>query len=129
MRLCAQCSKEDRPTFDMVPCSCGAPVDTEDPSPLKHSPECNAVTHEVVLHPVRITKQDLTFDSKLQPKWTVKGWQLWQNGMKFYRVKMLCRACIVLDEGAQERRREYDKACKATRGGDAQTYAQMLASQ
>jgi len=129
MRICGQCSKEDRPYFEPVPCSCGLPLDEDDPSPLKHAPDCNSVGHEVVLYPVRIDKRDLTFDSKLLPKWTARGWQLMRNGLRFYRVKFMCRQCIVLDESAQERRREYEKACKATRGESAQTYAQMLASQ
>ena len=129
MRTCGQCNKEDRAYFESAPCSCGLPRDDEDPSPLKHKPDCNGIGHEVVLYPVRIDKRDQTFDGKLLPKWTAKGWRLLQNGPRFYRIKYLCRQCIVLDESAQERRREYDKACRATRGESAQTYAQMLASQ
>lgn len=129
MRECRQCSKEDAPWFEPAPCSCGLPLDEDDPSPLKHAADCNGIGHEVVLYPVRIDKREMTYDQKLLPKWTAKGWRLMQNGIRYYRVKYLCRQCIVAEDGAQERRREYEKACKATAGGEAISYAQMLASQ
>jgi len=129
MRKCGQCNKQDAPWFEQQPCSCGLPVDDDDPSPLKHAPDCNGIGHEVVLHRVRIRKPEMTFDQKLSLKWTERGWQLLRNGTRFYRVKYLCRHCIVDEDIAQERRQEYEKACRETRGMDGRSYAQMLASQ
>lgn len=130
MRNCSNCNKEDRPWFEDAPCSCGAYQEhDDDPSPLKHDPSCKMLGHEVVRYPVRIAKSDLTHDGKLGSYFTAKGWSLRQDGQRFYRVKMLCRACIELEKGCQARRQDYEKACKAARGLDNQTYAQMLASQ
>jgi hypothetical protein len=52
-----------------------------------------------------------------------------QNGMRWYRTKMLCRQCIDKENLAQERRREYERACKTALGVESLTYAQMLAQQ
>lgn len=129
MRICGQCNKPDAPWFEPQPCSCGLAPDDDDPSPLMHAPDCNGIGHEVVLYPVRIGKAEMTFDQKLLPKWTERGWQLLRNGIRFYRVQYLCRQCIVAEDIAQERRREYEKMCRETRGLDGRSYAQMLASQ
>lgn len=131
MRLCSSCHKEDKPWFEYdTPCSCGAAsLHEDDPTPLKHSPECKSLGHEVVLYPVRMAKADLTFDAKLGSYYSQRGWRLKQNGNRWYRVKYLCRACIELENSAQARKAEYEKLCKAARGVDDQTYAQMLASQ
>lgn len=130
MRNCSSCNKEDKPWFEDSPCTCGAykPHD-DDPSPLKHLPECHSLGHEVVRYPVRIAKSELSNDEKLSSYYRQRGWVLMRDGQRFYRVKMLCRACIELENSAQSRRHEYEKACKAARGVETQTYAQMLASQ
>lgn len=85
--------------------------------------------HDVVRYPVRIAKSDLTHDGKLGSYFSAKGWTLRQDGQRYYRIKMLCRACIELENVIQSRRQDYEKACRAARGLDNQTYAQMLASQ
>lgn len=133
MRNCADCGKEDAPWFEREPCSCGTATKHEDdPSPLKHAPDCNGIGHEVVEYPLRMARADLVFEGTtlaLSNYWRGRGWILIQNGLRWYRVKMLCRGCIVLEDSAQERRREYEKACKAARGQDDTTYSQMLAQQ
>lgn len=130
MRICTECKKEDRPWFEQAPCSCGAAqLHEEDPSPLKHKADCKAIGHDVVRYPVRIERRDLTFDGKLPSRYTQRGWALWQSGNKLYRRKLLCRDCVELENGAQERKRDYEKACKAAQGLETMTYAQMLASQ
>jgi hypothetical protein len=104
----------------------------DDPDPLKHAADCNAVGHEVVLYPVRMGRDELRFDGAemaLPPRWLQRGWALKRNGQRWYRVKWLCRGCIVLEEAALERRLDYEKACKRARGEDETTYAQMLAMQ
>lgn len=135
MRLCSACGKEDQPWFEQHPCNCGAfkPHD-DDPSPLKHRPDCKCLGHEVVLYPVRIPASDLAFDDKGQASlasayYTQRGWKLKQNGGRYYRTKMLCRDCIGKEEEALGRKREYEKSCRAARGQDDKTYAQMLAQQ
>jgi hypothetical protein len=82
-----------------------------------------------VRYPVRMAKHELSFDKGLPRKWKQAGWVLKENGERFYRVKPLCRDCIGLEVDAQARRAEYDRLCKAASGGEAQSYAQMLASQ
>jgi hypothetical protein len=131
MRNCSACHKEDKPWFEYdIPCSCGgAELHEDDPSPLKHKAECKSLAHEVVLYPVRMAKADLTHDGKLGSYYSQRDWKLMQNGNRWYRVKFLCRACIELENSAQSRKAEYEKLCKAARGVDDQTYAQMLASQ
>lgn len=101
----------------------------DDPSPMKHAPDCNGIAHEVILYPVRMAVSELTPDKKLGTYYTSKGWKLMQNGLRWYRVKYLCRQCIIAEDQAQERKREYENACKAARGVDTLTYAQMLAQQ
>ena len=128
-------AKPDAPWFEPHPCSCQAqPIHDDDPKPHKHRPDCKGIGHEVVLYPVRIAHSELAFDDKGQPKlasayYSQQGWKLMQNGGRSYRVILLCRACIELAESALSRKREYEKSCKAARGQDDKTYAQMLASQ
>lgn len=130
MRTCVACHKPDAPWFEPYPCSCSRQADGAEPIPAdEHAPDCKCLGHEVVTYPVRIAKSDLTFDGKLPQTWTSKGWVLRQNGMRFYRMKMLCRDCIELEVSAQSRREEYQKLCKAARGESSQSYAQFLASQ
>jgi hypothetical protein len=130
MRTCTACRKEDAPWFEQEPCSCGHQAPNAEPIlAIEHDPGCKCISHEVVAYPVRIAKQDLTFDQKLPAHYVRAGWILRQNGQRFYRVKMLCRDCIGLEEGAQARRVEYERACKATLGIESQSYSQMLASQ
>lgn len=81
------------------------------------------------MYPVRITKDELTYDGKLRPLWIARGWSLLKNGPKFYRTKMLCRECIAEQETTQAMRRDYQKACRAIQGKDDLTYAQILAQQ
>lgn len=130
MRNCSVCNAEDKPWFEETPCSCGVfkPHD-DDPSPLKHDPVCRSLGHEVVMYPVRIAVADLTHDKKLGSYYSARGWNLKQNGQRWYRVKMLCRACIEAENGAQARRADYEKACKEARGIGNSTYAQMIALQ
>lgn len=100
---------------------------------MQHRAECRSLGHEVVSYPVRIAKADLWFDSggaaHISAYYVGRGWALRIDGNKFYRVKLLCRSCIGLEVGAQARKREYEKSCRAVRGLDNMTYAQMLASQ
>lgn len=132
MRTCTACGKADKPWFEQEPCNCGAPVHDSDPSPDKHAPICHAIGHEVVQYPVRLKVADLVWiegQAHLQPKWERAGWKFLQNGLRYYRVKMLCRDCIGIERDRMERRKDYEKSCKAVRGEDSQSYAQMLASQ
>ena len=123
MRVCAQCQSPDRPHVDPSErCTCG--TDTHE-----HAPDCRALTHEVVLFPVRMSPLALTYDKKLPAKWIQRGWHLWQDGQRFYRRKMLCRDCIGKQETQQAFARDYQKACKKARGSDDMTYAQAIASQ
>lgn len=68
-------------------------------------------------------------DKQLSSYYTSQGWALKVDGERFYRSKMLCRACIREHVGALERKKDYQRACKAARGLDDKTYAQMLAHQ
>ena len=129
MRNCSACHAEDRPWFEDAPCSCGIPEGPDAGNPYKHSPDCKSLSHEVVRYPIRMEIKDLNFDKTLSRYYVQRGWELLQNGMRYYRVKMLCRKCIGLEVSAQERKREYEKACKAARGDQTETYAQMLARQ
>jgi hypothetical protein len=130
MRVCSACGKEDRPWFENEPCNCGAGKRHEDdPSPLKHDPSCRCLGHEVIAYPVRMAESELTFDKKLPAYWIERKWQLRNNGGRFYRVKVLCRQCMLAEDQAQDRKRDYEKACAAARGQETQTYAQMLAAQ
>ena len=132
MRVCSVCGKEDQPWFEHEPCSCGwdrtNPHD-DDPGPKNHTADCRCLGHEVISYPVRIAASELTFDKKLSPYYVNRGWELKVNGTRYYRMKVLCRGCMLLEDQAQERRRDYEKACAAARGQDTQTYAQMLAAQ
>lgn len=135
MRNCAACKKADAPWFERAPCSCGAAKlaeEFDDPSPGRHLEDCDAIGHEVVLYPVRIAKTELVFNGAvhvLGSYYAARGWVLMQNGPRYYRTKMLCRGCIDLEDLAQERKLDYEKACRLARGLDDQTYAQMLAQQ
>lgn len=133
MRSCAQCGKADAPWFEAEPCSCGvAAAHEENPDVAAHAADCNAVGHLVVLYPVRMARAELLFDGAemaLSSYWVQRGWTLKQNGQRWYRVKLLCRGCIVAHEDALERRRDYEKACRRARGTDDTSYAQMLAAQ
>lgn len=130
MRTCSACHKEDKPWFESHPCSCGAyVVHDDDPNPLKHRPDCKSLGHEVVEYPVRIPKSDLTFDGKLSSYYAERGWALMRNGERYYRVKMLCRGCIVKETEALARKTDYEKACKAAQGIETLSYAQMIAGQ
>ncbi len=132
MRICSACGKEDAPWFESDPCSCGAAkLHEDDPSPMNHSHECRCLGHEVVQFPVRITPADLSFNREdlKSPYYRSRGWKLMKNGLRFYLVKMLCRGCVALENSALERRREYERVCKASRSQDDTTYAQMLAQQ
>jgi hypothetical protein len=130
MRSCCACSSEDRPWFDEAPCSCGAYIEhDDDPSPLKHDASCKSLGHEVVMYPVRVARADLTHDLKLGSYYAQRGWKLMQNGQRWYRCKMLCRPCIEIENGAQARRQEYERACKEARGIDNASYSQMIAQQ
>lgn len=81
------------------------------------------------MYPVRITKDDLTWDKKLPASLARSGWELFQNGPKMYRRKLMCRDCIEKYKTTESMRRDYEKACRAARGLDDTTYAQMLARQ
>lgn len=133
MRLCTDCQKPDAPWFEAEPCSCGIPVHDDDPKPEKHRPDCKAIGHQVILYPVRVATKDLTYDANaeahLKPVWERKGWKLLKNGPRLYRTKYLCRDCVELEREREHRRLEYERLCKAARGIDDQTYAQVLASQ
>lgn len=133
MRLCSNCRKEDKPWFEDEPCSCGgAQLHEDDPSPLKHDASCRSLGHEVVLYPIRMPLNEFTYvagEPVINKEWIRKGWALMRNGQRYYRVKMLCRGCIEVENGIQARRSEYEKACKAARGLDTSTYAQMLTLQ
>jgi hypothetical protein len=89
--------------------------------------------HEVVLYPVRMSERDLSInangDKELPAHWKAKGWKLMQNGMRWYRIKHMCRECIGKEELAQSFKRDYQKSCKRAKGQDDQTFAQMLAYQ
>lgn|SRR5487761_2727435 len=129
MRVCSQCAKEDGPWFDAMPCSCGADKGEDPANPSAHQPDCHSLGHEVVMYPIRMAPKDLTFDKQLPVYWRGRGWNLMQNGLRWYRVKMLCRECCEAENGAQARRREYELACRDARGVSDLTYAQMLAQQ
>lgn len=134
MRHCGNCNKEDSPWYDGTPCSCGLPQRDEPALPQEHVQDCKALAHNVVLYPVRVATTDLTYDANGEAQlrsaqYLRRGWKLLRNGMRWYRVKYLCRECIELEEAARERRRDYEKACKAVKGVDETTYSQMLASQ
>jgi hypothetical protein len=131
MRTCGNCQKQDAPWFAHADCNCPQKDIRydDDPSPLKHAPDCNGIGHEVALYPVRMDASLLTWEKKLPASWVARGWALKQNGGRWYRVKMLCRGCIELEETAQERQREYEQKCRETRGIEALSYAQMLANQ
>lgn len=133
MRACAQCGKADAPWFEPEPCSCGAAqAHEENPSVEAHAADCNAVGHVVVLYPVRMARSELQFNGAemvLGAYWRQLGWVLKRNGERWYRVKMLCRGCIEAHDDAQQRRRDYEKACRRARGVEDTTYAQMLAAQ
>lgn len=130
MRACEQCHVGDRPHLDMAePCTCGS----ASPEPTHHTASCIALVHEVVLYPVRMGPYDLAIsesgEKELPAYWLQRGWKLMQNGMRWYRIKFLCRDCIGKEEDSQAFKRDYLKACKKAKGQDDQTFAQMLAYQ
>lgn len=100
---------------------------------MRHAPHCVALVHEVVLYPVRMGRNDLSVaksgERELPSHYLVAGWKLMQNGMRWYRIKHLCRDCIGKEEQSQMFRRDYIKACKTAKGQDDQTFSQMLAYQ
>jgi hypothetical protein len=83
----------------------------------------------VISYLVRVALDELTFDRDLPAHFRAAGWVLKVNGLRYYRVKVLCRQCMLAEQDAQERKRDYDKACAVARGQDTETYAQMLAAQ
>lgn len=84
-------------------------------------------------YPVRMDRKDLKLDAagkeQLPVRWLREGWVLQKDGPKFYRVKILCRSCIGKVEETLARKREYEQLCKAARGAETMSYAQMLANQ
>jgi hypothetical protein len=100
---------------------------------MHHGANCIALIHEVVLYPVRMSERELAVTSsgekQLPTHHLTHGWKLLQNGMRWYRIKYLCRDCIGREENSQAFRRDYLKSCKKAKGQDDQTYAQMLAYQ
>lgn len=126
MRRCAGCNKEDRPQVENPgECTCGM----HSPDPLSHDVNCWAIGHEVVQYPVRMMVSELTFDRELPPRFLQKGWKLLQNGSRYYRVKLLCHACVESEVSARQRKEDYVRACRRAKGLDTMTYAQMLAMQ
>lgn len=100
---------------------------------MQHAPQCLALVHNVALYPVRIAPHDLAIgksgDKELPAQFVRSGWKLMQNGMRWYRIKHLCRDCIGKEEQALAFKRDYLNACKKAKGQDDQTFAQMLAYQ
>lgn len=133
MRLCTMCGKPDTPYWEAYPCTCGAPAHDDDPSPLKHRPDCKAIGHSVISFPVRIPERELGHDAagnkQLPQKYAREGWKVQQRGFKWYRVKVMCRDCVAEYEQRMARKRDYEASCKRARGEETQTYAQFLASQ
>jgi hypothetical protein len=129
MRECQDCKEQDRPWMDGGECTCGAARTEMGASPEAHHVECRCLAHEVVQYPVRLSREALTWDKKLPRYWALKGWVLMENGGRHYRLKMLCRDCVGKEELALAHRRDYERVCKEARGGETQTYAQMLAQQ
>lgn len=130
MRTCSSCRLEDRPHLDHTePCSCSAGSS----EPTHHGPDCRAIVHEVLVYPRQMDLRELGHDAAgtlvLPPQWSSKGWKLIQNGQRWFRIRILCRSCIVKEEDSAAFKRDYQKACKAARGQDDQTYSQMLAQQ
>lgn len=132
MRNCSACGSPDRLWFEDAECSCGASTQAENPGdPTQHVEGCHSLGHWVSLFPVRLKVEDVDREKRELKSRAHKaqGWKLYQNGLKFYRVKMLCRDCGGKETQAQARRAEYEKLCRVARGQDSTTYAQMLARQ
>jgi hypothetical protein len=126
MRLCSKCRGEDRAEVDPESlCKCGAVAAGHE----DHDPRCPRLIHEVRRYLVRVSPKELMPDQSLSPYFISQGWTMFKDGERLYRWMYLCRACIRAQEDVLTHRQEYEKACKAAKGLEDRTYAQMIARQ
>jgi hypothetical protein len=126
MRNCSKCRKADRAEVDPESeCKCGAVSKGHE----DHHELCPRLIHEVRPYYVRVNPKELTPSGKLSTYYSNQGWELKQDGGRYYRSIEMCRQCIRDHEDALSRKQDYLKACKTAKGLDERTYAQMLASQ
>jgi hypothetical protein len=126
MRACRKCSAPDRAEIDPgLECKCGAVARGDE----EHHPECPRLIHEVARYFVQIKARDLTPKRELSTYYRAQGWQLMEDGGRFFRWMLMCRQCFRDYEQVLAQQRDYQRACKLAKGMDDMSYSQMLARQ
>ena len=132
MRACSTCGKADQCVVDFEK-TCNpklCPPDADERWETHHE-ECPKLMHEVRLlyRSAKLVHTPANPGGELERRFRADGWTLMKNGTDMFRKKMLCRACIQAVYQAEERHKDYVKACKRAQGRDDRTYSELLAQQ
>jgi hypothetical protein len=132
MRKCEACSKPDAPALEYEGvCKPDLCPPTADERPETHHDACPRLIHEVrrLYRPAVLVHTPAHPEGQLETKWLREGWVIVKDGRDVFRMKMLCRACILKVYEREANHKEYVKACNRAMGDDGMTYSQLLARQ
>src|SRR6266566_8746180 len=119
MRACEGCNKQDGPILDYYKaCNPSLCPPTADERPETHHDRCPRLEHDVVRleRPAKLIHTAKHPEGELEIKLKMQGWKLIRDGKNTFRYRMLCRQCIQNIYAAEERHKDYLKACKKALG-------------